>query len=49
MREFLDRNQTSFTHPPGGLDDTAQTIEDLAANVLAEKDFAVWVLARIAR
>jgi hypothetical protein len=36
-------------HPPGGLDDTAQAIEDLAANVLTEKDFVVWVLARIAR
>jgi death on curing protein len=47
MREFLDRNEVDFSHPPGGLDQTAQAIEDLAANVLSEKDFAAWVLRRI--
>lgn len=47
MREFLDRNEVGFTHPPGGLDETAQAIEDLAANVLGEEEFAVWVLMRI--
>ena len=47
MREFLDRNEASFAHPPGGLDETAQAIEDLAANTLAEDDFAAWVLMRI--
>jgi death-on-curing protein len=48
MREFLDRNGMSFTHPPDGLDGTAQAIEDLAANVLSEREFIAWVLARVA-
>ncbi|MGO9322508.1 MAG: type II toxin-antitoxin system death-on-curing family toxin [Solirubrobacteraceae bacterium] len=47
MREFLDRNGVSFAHPPDGLDGTAQTIENLAANVLSEADFIAWVLARV--
>ncbi len=47
MREFLDRNGANFEHPPDGLDGTAQAIEDLAANVLSEKDFIAWVLARV--
>jgi prophage maintenance system killer protein len=46
MREFLDRNGVPFTHPPDGLDGTAQAIEDLAASVLSERDFVAWVLAR---
>jgi death-on-curing protein len=49
MREFLDRNGVSFTHPPDGLDGTAQAIEDLAANALGERDFIAWVLARTGR
>lgn len=48
MREFLDRNATAFTHPPNGLDATARTIEDLAANVLGERDFIAWVRVRVA-
>jgi death-on-curing protein len=48
MREFLDRNGVRFEHPPSGLDGTAQAIEDLAASVLAEKDFIAWVWARTA-
>ena len=47
MREFLDRNGAVFAHPPGGLDETAQAIEDLAANVLSEQELATWILARI--
>jgi death-on-curing protein len=47
MREFLDRNGSSFTHPPGGLDDTAQAIEDLAANLLGEQSFIAWVGDRV--
>ena len=39
MREFLDRNEVTFSHPPGGLDATAQAIEDLAANILDELAF----------
>ncbi|MFZ1153620.1 MAG: type II toxin-antitoxin system death-on-curing family toxin [Solirubrobacteraceae bacterium] len=47
MREFLDRNGAVFTHSSDGLDDTAQTIEDLAANILSESDFTTWVGKRI--
>jgi death-on-curing protein len=47
MREFLERNDATFTHPPEGLAGTAQAIEDLASNVLAEKRFMLWLLARI--
>lgn len=47
MREFLDRNGVGFTHPPDGFDGTAQAIEDIAANVISEKDFIAWVLARV--
>ncbi|MGA9314213.1 MAG: Fic family protein [Solirubrobacteraceae bacterium] len=47
MREFLDRNGAVFQHPADGLEGTAQTIEDLAANVLSEHDFVVWVSERI--
>jgi death on curing protein len=47
MREFLDRNGATFTHPSGGLADTAQAIEDVAANVLDEKGLANWLLARM--
>jgi death on curing protein len=47
MREFLDRNEVGFEHPPDGLDATAQAIEDLAANLLAEKDFIAWVRERV--
>jgi death on curing protein len=49
MREFLDRNGFSFTHPPDGLGGTAQAIEDLATNTLSERDFIAWVLARTGR
>jgi death on curing protein len=49
MREFLDRNGLSFTHPADGLGGTAQAIEDLAANVLGEREFIAWVLARTDR
>jgi hypothetical protein len=47
MREFLDRNEAAFSHPPGGLDATAQAIEGLAANILDEPTFIAWVLDRI--
>jgi death-on-curing protein len=48
MREFLDRNSVGFTHPPDGLEATAQTIEDLAANVLGERELIAWMLDRVA-
>jgi death on curing protein len=46
MREFLDRNGVPFVHPADGLDGTAQAIEELAANVLSERAFIAWMLAR---
>jgi death-on-curing protein len=46
MREFLDRNGVAFRHPSGGLEATAQAIEDLAANVLDERAFIAWVSQR---
>ncbi len=49
MREFLDRNGVPFSHTAGGLDGTAQTIEDLAANAVDEREFIAWVLARTGR
>jgi death on curing protein len=48
MREFLDRNGATFTHPPEGLDGTAQTIEELAAGRLGEQELMAWVLTRTA-
>ncbi len=47
MREFLDRNGVSFSHPPDGLDGTARTIEQVAAKSLDEKGLAAWLLERI--
>lgn len=47
MREFLARNGVPFSHPQGGLDGTAQTIEDLAAGILDEAGFIAWVRRRI--
>jgi death-on-curing protein len=46
MREFLDRNGLSFSHPVDGLEGTARAIERLAANLTGEPDFIAWVLAR---
>jgi death-on-curing protein len=47
MWEFLARNGVTLTHPPEGLDGTAQVIEDLAAGSLSEQDFIAWMLQRI--
>jgi death-on-curing protein len=47
MREFLDRNGVTFTHPADGLDGTAKIIEDLAAGILDEAGFIAWTLQRI--
>jgi death on curing protein len=48
MREFLDRNDATFTHPPEGLPATASMIEDLAAAVVSETDFVAWIRDRLA-
>lgn len=47
MREFLDRNDVGFAHPPEGLDGTAKAIEDLAANILSETEFTAWLKQRL--
>lgn len=47
MREFLDRNGAPFTHPRGGLRETADVIENLAAGTLVETRFLEWVRRRI--
>jgi death-on-curing protein len=46
MREFLARNDVPFEHAAGGFQDTAHTLEQLAAGLLAEKRFIAWVLTR---
>jgi death on curing protein len=46
MREFLARNDVPFVHAAGGFEDTARTIERLAAGRLSEKRFTAWVLTR---
>lgn len=48
MREFIDRNGRSFTHGNGGLMATAEIIENVAAGILSEQDFTLWVAERIA-
>lgn len=47
MREFLDRNGASFSHPADGLDGTAQAIENLAASRIDEAGFVAWVRDRV--
>jgi death-on-curing protein len=47
MREFIARNGETFTHPDGGLMETAQMIEDLAAGVIEEIAFRSWVADRL--
>ena len=46
MREFLARNDVPFEHASDGLDDTARTLERLAAGLLGEQRFIAWVLTR---
>jgi len=46
MREFLARNDVPFEHAAGGFQDTARTLEQLAAGLLAERRFIAWVLTR---
>jgi death-on-curing protein len=46
MIEFIERNGSVFTHGDGGLDETAEAIEMLAADQLTEARFVAWVEAR---
>ena len=47
MRLFIGLNGATFTHPAGGLDDTAATIESLAAGTMSEELFILWVAERV--
>jgi death-on-curing protein len=49
MIEFLQRNGRTWTHPTGGVHETADMIERLAGKppVLSEKDFCAWAALRI--
>lgn len=47
MREFVDRNGGHFSHPPGGLDETAQMIEDVTAEIVQEPEFINWMFDRV--
>jgi death-on-curing protein len=46
MREFLARNGIAFTHAAGGPLATAQTLEDLAAGALGERELIDWARSR---
>jgi death-on-curing protein len=48
MREFIERNGATFTHGAGGLMETAEAIERLAAQDLSETEFIAWVGERLA-
>lgn len=47
MREFIDRNGATFTHPRGDQMITAEVIESLAASRMSEDDFRDWVGRRL--
>jgi hypothetical protein len=47
MREFVDRNDATFTHSAGGLGETAKMIEDVAAALVSEAEFIAWVVERL--
>jgi death on curing protein len=47
MVEFVERNGYRFAHPPGGLMETAEMIENLAAEMITEEEFSAWLADRI--
>jgi death-on-curing protein len=47
MVEFIERNGCAFEHGPGGLMETAEMIEKLAAELVSEEEFGVWLAGRI--
>jgi death on curing protein len=47
MREFIDRNDRTFSHPNDDLMATAEMIERLAASTASEDEFIAWVTERI--
>jgi death-on-curing protein len=49
MVEFIERNGFAFEHPAGGLLETAEMIENLAAETIDEEAFRTWLAERISR
>lgn len=47
MLETLDRAGLTWTHPPGGQDETADVIEAVADRSMPERDFIGWVSDRV--
>jgi death-on-curing protein len=47
MLELVARNGGRWTAPPGGQDEIAATIEDLATRDLSEAAFCAWVRERV--
>jgi death on curing protein len=47
MSEFIERNGFTFQHPAGGLMETAEMIERLAAQLVSEDEFCSWLAERI--
>ena len=47
MAEFIERNGYTFEHPAGGLMETAEMIEKLAAQLVSEEEFRAWLAERI--
>jgi death-on-curing protein len=49
MIEFIERNGRSWTHPAGGLLETASMIERVAGEspALSEEEFIAWVAQRL--
>ncbi len=49
MVEFIERNGRTWTHPPGGLLETATMIQRLAGEPppLSEQDFLAWAARQI--
>lgn len=47
MSEFIERNGYTFEHPDGGLMETAEMVERLAAQLVSEDEFCAWLAERI--
>jgi death on curing protein len=47
MAEFIERNGYMFEHPVGGMMETADMIERLAAQLVSEDEFRAWLAERI--
>jgi prophage maintenance system killer protein len=47
LREFIARNGFGWSAPPGGVDETVEVIDRLAAGELSESELADWLRERI--